>query len=42
MVSNRSSALKILGLDEGASDDEVRAAYKRLSIQWCARWTVGA
>jgi hypothetical protein len=35
MVSGRAEALEILGLPAGASDDDVRAAYKRLSIKWC-------
>jgi hypothetical protein len=30
---SRAEALKVLGLEEGASDDEVRAAHRRLMLQ---------
>jgi DnaJ-class molecular chaperone len=34
MVSDRQTALRILGLTEGATDDEIRDAYKRMSMRW--------
>jgi hypothetical protein len=34
MVSDRQAALRILGLTDGASDDEIRDAYKRMSMKW--------
>jgi DnaJ-class molecular chaperone len=34
MVSDKQQALKILGLSDGATDEEIREAYKRMSIKW--------
>jgi curved DNA-binding protein CbpA len=33
-MSDRQQALKVLGLTEVATDEEVRLAYKRLSMKW--------
>jgi curved DNA-binding protein CbpA len=30
---SRAEALKVLGLQEGASEDEIRAAHRRLIVQ---------
>jgi curved DNA-binding protein CbpA len=30
---SRAEALKVLGLQEGASDDDIRAAHRRLMLQ---------
>ncbi|WIA41376.1 hypothetical protein OEZ86_004967 [Tetradesmus obliquus] len=33
-MSDRQQALKVLGLAEGATDEDIRLAYKSLSIKW--------
>eukprot|EP00882_Tetradesmus_deserticola_P011696 GHRQ01012374.1.p1 GENE.GHRQ01012374.1~~GHRQ01012374.1.p1 ORF type:complete len:106 (+),score=31.88 GHRQ01012374.1:199-516(+) len=33
-MSDRQQALKVLGLEAGASDEDVRLAYKMLSMKW--------
>jgi curved DNA-binding protein CbpA len=33
-MSDRQQALQVLGLADGASDEEVRLAYKKLSMRW--------
>ncbi|KAF6263249.1 hypothetical protein COO60DRAFT_486587 [Scenedesmus sp. NREL 46B-D3] len=33
-MSDRQQALKVLGLADGANDEEVRLAYKKLSMKW--------
>jgi curved DNA-binding protein CbpA len=33
-MADKQAALQVLGLRSDASDDEIRAAYRRMNAQW--------